>query len=196
MNGGDAVADQALIPMLAPGEAQAVAEEAKVPGALAELNIFRLLLRRPRLAKGTAELLLSLLFGAELDAGLRELIIMRVAWVSGSDYEWAQHWRIATDLGVTEADLVGVRDWRVHGAFGPEQIAVLRAVDEVSADGSVSPEAVADLVRLLGEEAALEAVTAIGAWSMISIVLRSLEVPLEAGVADWPPDGRVPRQAR
>lgn len=190
------MADQALIGLLGPSEAQAVAEEAKVPRALGQLNIFRLLLRRPRLAKGTADLLLSLLFEAELDARLRELIIMRVAWVSGSDYEWAQHWQIATDLGVAEADLIGVRDWRAHGGFGPEQIAVLRAVDEVSVDGSVSCEAVADLVRLLGEDAALEVVAAIGAWSMVSIVLRSLEVPLEAGLAAWPPDGRVPRQAR
>jgi hypothetical protein len=36
----------------------------------------------------------------------------------------------------------------------------------------------------------VELVSAIGLWRMISGVLRTFEVPLEDGVAAWPPDGR------
>jgi hypothetical protein len=38
----------------------------------------------------------------------------------------------------------------------------------------------------------IELVTAIGAWRMIASILRTLQVPLEDGVASWPPDGRSP----
>ncbi|GAC1533826.1 MAG: carboxymuconolactone decarboxylase family protein [Acidimicrobiales bacterium] len=186
--------DESRIPMLGPDEAKSMAENSKVPEALGELNVFRLLLRRPRMAKAMADLLLSLLFGGALDAGLRELIIMRVAWVTGSEYEWAQHWRIAVDLGVAEADLVAVRDSNDHHRLSRPQAAVVRAVDEAATHGAVSAETVGELVALVGEDAALEAVAAIGAWTMVSIVLRSFDVPLEAGLADWPPDGASPDQ--
>ena len=35
-------------------------------------------------------------------------------------------------------------------------------------------------------------VIAIGNWRLFSALLRSLDVPLEDGVAPWPPDGRAP----
>ena len=43
-----------------------------------------------------------------------------------------------------------------------------------------------------GAEVLVELVTAIGTWHMISTFLRSLEIPLEEGVAAWPPDGQAP----
>lgn len=180
------------VPLLDPDEARHRAAQAQIPDALAELNVFRLLLNRPRLAKATADLLLSLLFGAQLEARLRELIIMRVAWITGSEYEWAQHWRIATQAGVSEADLVGVRAGVSHEGFGPQDRAVLKAVDEVGIGGAVSQTTLAELRRLLGEDAAIEAVAAVGAWAMVSTLLRSFDVPLEEGTPGWPPDGVDP----
>lgn len=180
------------VALLAPDAAMRVAESIGVLGPLAELNVFRLLLRRPRLAKGTADLLLSILARAELPPALRELVIMRVAWVTRSAYEWAQHWQIALDVGVAEADLLGVRDWSAHRDFDAAQRCVLQAVDEVVESHQVSPPTVAMLVELLGVDAAIEAVAAIGAWVMVSIVLRSFDVPVEDGVALWPPEGAEP----
>ncbi|MHB1444448.1 MAG: carboxymuconolactone decarboxylase family protein [Acidimicrobiales bacterium] len=165
-----------------------------VPEPLARLNVFRLLLSRPRLARASSDLLLSLLFGAELDARLRELIIMRVAWTTGSAYEWAQHWHIATDAGVSPAELVGVRDWWDHG-FDPAAAAVLAAADEVTGQGEAAPETVERLGALLGEDATLEAVATAAVWTMISTLLRSFAVPLEDDLDAWPPDGLGPEDA-
>ena len=136
---------------------------AGVPEQLAGLNIFRLLLRRPRLAKATSDLLLSLLFGGRLDPRLRELVIMRMGWATGSVYEWTQHWRIATEAGVPADDLLAVRRWRDHPGFGPAERAVLAATDEVVAGGAVSPDTLGSLRRELGDDAALEAVAAVAA---------------------------------
>ena len=43
-----------------------------------------------------------------------------------------------------------------------------------------------------GPAVLLELVGAIGTWTMVSGVLRTLEVPLEDDLASWPPDGRKP----
>jgi hypothetical protein len=42
---------------------------------------------------------------------------------------------------------------------------------------------------LLGRNATIELVAAVGTWSMISKLAKSLDIPLEEGVASWPPDG-------
>jgi hypothetical protein len=38
----------------------------------------------------------------------------------------------------------------------------------------------------------IELVTTIGAWRMVASIVHSLHVPLEDGVASWPPDGQAP----
>ncbi|MCZ6710626.1 MAG: carboxymuconolactone decarboxylase family protein, partial [Gammaproteobacteria bacterium] len=37
----------------------------------------------------------------------------------------------------------------------------------------------------------VELVAAIGNWSLIAQLLKSLQVPLEDGVEAWPPDGQA-----
>lgn len=156
------------------------------------LNVFRLLLRRERLAKGVSDLLLSLLFGTELEARPRELVIMRIGWVTGSEYEWTQHWRIAADVGVAAEDMLAVRAWEGHPGFGELDRAVLAATDECLAGLRISDEVMSTLRRHLTDNAVVELVAAISGWTMVSMLLRSLDVPLEHGVEPWPPDGKHP----
>jgi alkylhydroperoxidase family enzyme len=178
---------------LSSEDAAAAAGRSGVYSALAELNVFRLLLRQESLAKAVNDLLLSLLAGKHLSHRLRELIIMRVGWATGSSYEWTQHWRIALGMGVAEDELLALRDWPNTDMFGPAEQAVLRAVDDVLAHGAISASTWHECrAQLDSEEALLELVAAVGAWQMVSVLLRSVEVPLEDGVSDWPPDGRTP----
>ena len=178
------------IPLLSIDEAKQAARKLEVPEAIAELNIFRILLRQPMLAKRVNDLLMTLLFKGELDARLRELIIMRIGWATGSVYEWTQHWRIALQFGVEESDLLALRDWRAHSHWSEADRAILSATDETLEDGAVSAATWAECTKHLPSDAEqLELLGAIGTWRMISGILRSLDVPLEEGVAPWPPDG-------
>jgi alkylhydroperoxidase family enzyme len=175
-------------------EAKAAADEAGVPDYMAELAIFQVLLNHPRLACALNDLLATMLWRGTLAPRLRELAIMRIGWLTASDYEWTQHWRVAQGLGVSADDLLGVRDWQGYQAFGPAERAVLAATDDVVRDGAVSAESWAACQREFGGDPAVlvELVTAIGAWRMVASILHSLQVPLEDGVASWPPDGRPP----
>jgi alkylhydroperoxidase family enzyme len=182
------------VPLLSLAEAKAAADEAGVPDYMAELSIFQALLNHPRLALTVNDLLATMLWHGALDSRLRELVIMRIGWLTGCDYEWTQHWRVASRLGVPAEDLIAVRDWQGYNGFGALERAVLAATDDVVRDGVVSPGSWAACERELhGDTTVLiELVTAIGAWRMVSSILRSLEVPLEEGVSGWPPDGRAP----
>jgi alkylhydroperoxidase family enzyme len=184
------------VPLLPVGEAKAAADEAGVPNYMAELAIFQVLLNHPTLARALNDLLATMLWHGKLDTRLRELAIMRIGWLTASDYEWTQHWRVALGLGVSADDLVGVQNWQAHSGFGPVERAVLAATDDVVRDGAVSADSWAACERELGPDPAvlIELVTAIGAWRMIASILHSLKVPLEEGVDSWPPEGQPPAQ--
>jgi alkylhydroperoxidase family enzyme len=176
--------------MLSLEDSAAAAERAGVIAQFSGLNVFRVLLHQPELAKAVADLLLSLLAGKHLDARLRELIIMRLGWATRSEYEWTQHWPIALRIGLSEDEVLAVRDWRAATVLSEADRAVLEATDEVMAAGAISAETWERCAAVLdGPEALLELVGAIGCWRMIATLLRSLEVPLEAGITAWPPDG-------
>jgi alkylhydroperoxidase family enzyme len=181
------------VPMLSLEQAREAAEQVGLLPAFAELNIFRVLLRQPVLAKGVADMLVALLLRGKLDARLRELVIMRLGWATGSEYEWTQHWRVALELGVSEEDLLALRDWPASDRFGPAERAVLTATDEVLESGQVSAQTFAECrSRVGGDEEILELVSAIAWWRMVSTLLRSCEIPLEEGTPGWPPDGARP----
>jgi alkylhydroperoxidase family enzyme len=166
----------ARVPRLSLEEAKAAAVGAGILDVYADLTVFQVLLRHPPLAKALHDLLAVLLFKGKLDTRLRELVIMRIGWVTGSVYEWAQHWRVAIGLGISDKDLLGVRDWQACTLFGDAERAVLAATDETLADGTISAETWEACTRVLAtDEERLE-----------------LVVPLEDGVAPWPPDGVAP----
>ena len=179
-------------------EAVARGGEVRIHPDLARLEVMRALLHHPPLAKAIQTLLIMLLYkGRLLDERLRELLIMRIAWRTGSLYEWTQHWRVARDLGMGEADILGVRDWRSFAGYGRPERAVLAAVDETLDTGAVSPGTMAECLEILGSPAqGIELLAAIGNWRMFSQLLRTLRVPLEDGVAAWPPDGAMPPEPR
>jgi alkylhydroperoxidase family enzyme len=175
-------------------ESLAAAKTVNVVPQIAELNIFRTLLKHPKLAKVINDLLMMLLAGDNrLAPRVRELLIMRIGWVTGCDYEWTQHWRIAGQFGLSEAELVAVKDWRNADCFDETDLAVLAATDETLVDGCISPETWAACARTLAtEEELLELNAAIGAWRLVSQLARSVDIQLEEGVTSWPPDGLAP----
>jgi len=177
-------------------DARAAAASVGLPEGLADINVFRVLLRHPPLAEALNALLGPLLARPVLDPRLRELVIMRVAWRTGSAYEWAQHWRLGPMFGAAADDLAAVRDWEREPRFGPRERAVLAATDE-TLDGAALSDATWDrLIEALGDErAALELLFVIGGYQMLSGVLRTLAVPLDEGLVPWGPDGHGPGAA-
>jgi alkylhydroperoxidase family enzyme len=156
----------------------------------------RVLANNPDLAQPVLALLSRLLEHNKLDARLRELVIMRIGWVTGSAYEWTQHWRVATaTVGIPPQDVLAVRDWHGSDRLSDADKAVLAATDETLAGHAISDPTWAAVVRAIPDPAhQVEFVVAMGNWTMFSMLLRNLKVPVEDGVMIWPPDG-VPSPA-
>lgn len=181
------------VALLSVEQAVAAGETFGLHPARATRSVFRTLAHSPDLAKAVYGLVAVLLDRNQLSTRLRELMIMRIGWVTQSNYEWTQHWRMATKAGVPEEDLLAVRDWQNSDRLTGADKAVLAAVDDTLRDGKISDEVWVRCASFIGEPAKLiEMVLVIGNWTMFSQLLRSLEVPLEEGTPSWPPDGATP----
>ncbi len=185
------------IELLSIEQAKAATAGSGIRESMAPLSVYRALLKHPELAAAVNHLLTMLLFtGNKLDVRLRELLIMRIGWVTGSVYEWTQHWRFAERVGIPAEDVLAVRDWRNSSRLSAADRAVLGAVDDTLTHGKISDEVWRQCVAHVGgQDVLIEMVVAIGNWNTFSQLLRSLEIPLETGVAPWPPDGAVPERA-
>jgi len=175
-------------------EAKEAASKVEMIPAFAELNVFRVMLKRPKTAKALSDLLVSLLFGGELDDRLRELLIMRIGWSTDADYEWTQHWKIAREqFGCSDQDLLELRgNWRESTHFAADDRLLLGSVDALLDKGTLSAPQMRKCIEAFGQNATIELVTAVGCWQLVSKLARSLAIPLEDGIDSWPPDGKHP----
>jgi alkylhydroperoxidase family enzyme len=105
----------------------------------------------------------TLLRNLQLDPLLRELAILQVAHLSGSDYEWTQHAPIAESFGAPAALVAAIEAGeQAPTAASSEQQQVLSFTREVVCDGAAGEQAVAALSERLGERCLVELLLVIG----------------------------------
>jgi alkylhydroperoxidase family enzyme len=178
------------VPMVSPERARELGEAMGLPARRTQSEAFRVVANNPGVARVAFGQLLQLLENNRFDTKLRELMIMRIAWVTGSAYEWTQHWRVATTAGIAAEDVLAVRDWQGSARLMPADRAILAATDECLAGKSISDAAWAEVTRHVTEPAQqVEFIIAMGNWMTFSLLFRNLRIPLADGVAVWPPDG-------
>lgn len=185
---------ESRVPMLSIEESRRRAEAEGLSPQFADLSVFRILLQNQPVAREVAKTLNTLLFdGNVLDERLRELIIMRIGWVTGSVYEWTAHWGVARRMDIPAEDILAVKDWRNADNLTAADQAVLQATDDCLEQGFIQDETWKACCEHIATEAErVELVIAIGNWSLFSQLLQSLQVPLEEGVDAWPPEGEHP----
>jgi alkylhydroperoxidase family enzyme len=166
-----------------------------LPDQYAHTSVFRVLLHHPSLTERVAGVLQFLMGSEILDPVLRELAVLRIGWVTGAEYEWTQHYRVAERLGITADEALAVRAWPdVPAPRGAAGAAVLRATDEILEDAVVGDATWAALQEHLGSDAAcVQLLVAVSNWRMFAVLLRTLGVPNDPDTPHWPPDGVAPR---
>ncbi len=180
------------VPMVSLERARELGEAMGLSARRTQSEAFRVLANNPGVARVAHSQLIQLLENNKFDTRLRELMIMRIGWVTGSAYEWTQHWRVATTAGISTEDILAVRDWRNTDRLKPADKAILAATDECLAGKSISDAAWAEVAKHVTEPAQqVEFVIAMGNWMMFSLLFRNLRIPLAEGVVIWPPDGLV-----
>ena len=155
------------------------------------LNIFKTLVRHPGLFRQWLPFGGKLLQGGKLPPRERELIILRTAYVTGAEYEWAQHVAMAQAAGVTDEEIERIAAGAAADGWSADDSMLLRAVDEVLSDRRISDDAWSALAARYDERQLIEVPMVAGHYSMLAGVLNTIGVEPEA--SDFPPLGRAAR---
>jgi 4-carboxymuconolactone decarboxylase len=144
------------------------------------LNIYRMMLHSPELARGWFELNQAARYRTEIDGQSRELAVMRVAILNGVDYILRAHGpTYALKEGLTKAQVDALANWRESQLFSASQRALLAYVDAMTRDIDVSDTVFAEVRKHYDERQAVELTMLIGAYNMLSRVLKALKIDPE-----------------
>jgi alkylhydroperoxidase family enzyme len=121
----------------------------------------------------------ALMPGGKLPREETELVILRVAHNTGSEYQWSQHERIGAKAGLSEAEISKVRVGPDAPGWSERQGLLLRAADEMHDGRQIEKELWARLAAHFDEARLIEICVLIGHYEMLAMTLNTLEVQPE-----------------
>ncbi len=144
------------------------------------INIYRLMLHSPALAKAWFDLNQAVRYGTEIDGQCRELAVIRVAILNKVEYVQRAHGpAYALKEGLTPEQVNALADWQPSSLFSEKQRALLAYVDAMTRQIDVEDEIFAELRKHFTERQTVELTMLIGAYNMLTRFLQALEVDAE-----------------
>ena len=150
------------------------------------VNIFRTLVRHPKLLKRWTVFANHILFKSSLPLRDRELLILRVGWLCRAEYEWSQHALMARSVGISDEEIRRVTAGPDAPGWSGFDAALLRGADELHADSFVSDSTWSALAERYSAEQLMDLVFTVGQYTLVSMALNSFGVQLDAGLEGFP----------
>jgi alkylhydroperoxidase family enzyme len=144
------------------------------------LNLLGTLAQHPELAKAYHTFNGYILFASTLSPRQRELLVLRVAAVRGSEYEWAQHAILAGDAGLDEDEVARIAEGPDAPGWTALDRAMVRAVDELIGEGAIGDTSWTALAEGLSGQQLMDLVFTVGAYEVLAMAIRSFGVELDA----------------
>lgn len=168
------------IEAIEPGTRSALAElEQQIQAERGRISpLYQVLLHSPAIAKGWEQMLSAVRNYSSIDAGLRELIILRVAMLNQAAYEFEAHVPHALKAGVTQAAIDTTRDTgsTASPAWDGLQQLVIAVTDALTRDLQVPEPLFAQVAARFNAQEQVELFATIGAYNMVSRFLNAFEI--------------------
>jgi 4-carboxymuconolactone decarboxylase len=150
------------------------------------LNIFRTLAHHPKLMTRWLVFGNHILAKNTLSPRDRELAILRVGWLCKAEYEWAQHAEIALRSDISREEIVRVCQGPDAKGWSDQEVALLRAADELIGDAFITDDTWASLSTFYNKEQLMDLVFTVGQYNLVSMALNTLGVQIEDGGEGFP----------
>jgi AhpD family alkylhydroperoxidase len=144
------------------------------------INIYRMLLNSPALAESWFNHSNAVRWKTALEGRLREIIIIRLAHLTGCEYVLRQHVpALALADGLTLAECNALAGWESAPFFSAGERAALAYADVMTRDIEVPDEVFAEVARHFDNRQIVELTVLIGTYNMNARVLQALRLDLE-----------------
>ena len=149
-------------------------------------NLYHCLANHPRLVAAWSDFSKALRHDSRTPRALRELVILRGAQLMRSEYEWAQHLKMARKAGVREAQIAALSSWKSSPEFDAKEKAALLLADAVT-QGKVSDQVYSEAMRQFDHHDYVELSITAAFYAMVGRMLDAMGVPLEPDMRDYAP---------
>jgi alkylhydroperoxidase family enzyme len=149
------------------------------------VNIYTTVARYPDLAEAMFHLGRTLRRSSLPDRH-REILILRTGCHCDSAYELAQHYRVATEIGMSAEDMGRIRLGPGAEGWDPFEATVCRAADELHFEHTLTDRTWSALAERYDEQQLIQATALVGYYHLVSFVLNALGVPIEEGAPPFP----------
>jgi alkylhydroperoxidase family enzyme len=143
-------------------------------------NLFLTLGRHRKLFRGWLRFAGRLMPGGTLPRKETELVILRVAHLRSSTYEFEHHVRVGRKVGLRDDIFGAVTRPLSEGTWTDRQRVILSAVDRLVSEHDLDDETWADLRSHLDDRGCIELVMLVGHYEMLATLLATLRVPQDA----------------
>lgn len=150
-------------------------------------NDLRTLLHVPQIVDAVMPFRNYLSNESSLSPRHRELLILRTAWLCGSDYLWGLHAARARRLGMTADDLRRVASGPDAAGWDAFDATLLRLADQLYRNSSVNDATWKALTASYDLYNMMDAVMTVGDFMMLSTMFNSMGVQPDEGVNDHLP---------
>ena len=185
-------------PRVAPlGKEERTPEQQALLASRPDFNVYKTLAHDVDLYNRWSPLGRFVLDGSSLPPREREIVMLRMGWLCQSEYEWAQHARIAkAQAGLSNQDVHRIAEGPAAAGWSDFERTLLRMVDELRYDTMISDATWNALRAKYSVQQVIEALYTAAQYQLVSMALNTLGVQLDPGLEDrLPKDVPLPALA-
>ena len=140
------------------------------------------MLHHPALAQSWLTFNNVLLYRGTLDDRQRELMVLRVAWRTRSNYEWAQHVRLAARAGIEADELDAIANGQARALDAARTCAAgsYRPIARRLSASTTTPGELAE--EHLDERQLVETVFVVGTYTCLAMAFKSFALRLDPSI--------------
>jgi alkylhydroperoxidase family enzyme len=128
-----------------------------------------------------------ILYTSSIEARHREMVILRVAALRRSEYEWAQHVHLGRQAGLDDSEIERVIEGPGAADWSPFESALLAAADQLIADARIDDDTWSALAQVYDERQLMDLVFTVGAYETLAMAFCSFGVQMDADLEHTTP---------
>lgn len=149
-------------------------------GRRGNLDVFRLLANAPNVFPGWSHMVDELYASPTFSARMREVIVLRVAYLQGSPYELAQHVPLGRAAGLTEQQLDALATGDLDGAgFSADEHTALEVITELCTTHRLCDESFTNARAVFGDAALTELLMIVSCYYGLALVLNAADLDID-----------------
>ena len=141
-------------------------------------NALSVLAHYPELAEAFLTFNRHLLYFNTLPKRAIELVVLRVAWLRRSEYEWVQHSVAALEVGLTSEEIDRTAAESIEG-WATEDALLLKTVDELHHNHRWSDAIWSELAEAYDIRQIMDLLFTVGAYDTLAVAFNCFDLPLD-----------------